>query len=280
MASENLGIHMLIGEHALCESVRAIKGRMRKSSGAATGKDAYHRDQDFVWMSSTDMNGKVGIINTIRKGEKTIRRSETQDRKAFLKLRSGDSNQVQHKWWIPEPNRTDCLVHFVKECLQNNSDPLEVMHCSSKGSDNSSLKERLSIWRNYVTMASNKIDTESLPLEVRQIHRQLKKTVVSMEDPSMKMTGRKRKADVATSKASSAKVSRNSASYQNASSATSSQTPLPVSKTSGTTSSRTPTTVSKKNASYDKARGSGATSSQTPLPISKASGTMSSPVVL
>jgi protein required for attachment to host cells len=32
----------------------------------------------------------------------------------------------------------------------------------------------------------------------------------------MKMTGRKRKADVATSKASSAKVSRNSASYQNA----------------------------------------------------------------
>jgi hypothetical protein len=48
---------------------------MRKSSGAATGKDAYHRDQDFVWMSSTDMNGEVGIINTICQGEKTIRRS-------------------------------------------------------------------------------------------------------------------------------------------------------------------------------------------------------------
>ena len=75
MASDNLGIHMLVGEHALCESVHAIKGRMRKSSGAATGKDAYHRDQDFVWMSSTDMNGEVGIINTICQGEKTIRRS-------------------------------------------------------------------------------------------------------------------------------------------------------------------------------------------------------------
>ena len=112
-----------------------------------------------------------------------------------------------------------------------------------------------------------------LPLEVRHIHRQLKKTVVSMEDPSMKMTGRKRKADVATSKVSSAKVSRNSASYQNASGATS---PLPVSKTSGTTSSRTPTTVSKTNASYENARRSGATSSQTPLPVSKTSGTTSS----
>ena len=98
---------------------------------------------------------------------------------------------------------------------------------------------------NYVTMASNKIDTESRPLEVCHIHRQLKKKVVSTEDPSMKMTGRKRKADIATSKASSAKVSRNSASYWKA---TLSQTPMPVSNTSGTT------TVSKTNALYGKAR--------------------------
>ena len=109
MASDNLGLHMLGGEHALCESVRAAKGQ--------SGKDAYHRDQDFVWMSSTEMNGEVGIINTIRPGKKTIHRNEDQDRKAFHKIRSGDSNQVKHQWWIPEPNRTDCLVHFVKECL-------------------------------------------------------------------------------------------------------------------------------------------------------------------
>ena len=61
----------------------------------------------------------------------------------------------------------------------------------------------------------------------------------------MKMTGRKRKADIATSKASSAKVARNSASYRKA---TLSQTPMPVSNTSGTT------TVSKTNALYGKAR--------------------------
>jgi hypothetical protein len=40
MASKKLGMHLLAGEHALCESVRE-----------AVGNDAYHRNQDFVWIS-------------------------------------------------------------------------------------------------------------------------------------------------------------------------------------------------------------------------------------
>ena len=164
-----------------------------------SGKDAYHRDQDFVWISSREINGDVGIINNLRPGRKTLRQNEDQDKKAFHKIPSGDSNQVKHQWWIPEPNRTDCLVHFVKECLANNSDPLEVMHCSSKGSDNSSPEERKAVWRNYVTMASNKINIESLPLEVHHIHNvplslELKIRERGKEKHSKHNTGRKRKA--------------------------------------------------------------------------------------
>jgi hypothetical protein len=135
MATKHLGIHMLGGEHALCESVRAGKGN-------DPGQDAYHRDQDFVWISSYEKNGDVGIINDLRPGKRTIRRNEDQDRKAFHKITSGDSNQVKHQWWIPEPNRMDCLAHFVRECLANNSDPLEVMHPSSKGREKSSQEEK------------------------------------------------------------------------------------------------------------------------------------------
>jgi len=46
MASAHLGLHMLAGEHALCEAVRAAKA---KQDGPGT--DAYHKDQDFVWIS-------------------------------------------------------------------------------------------------------------------------------------------------------------------------------------------------------------------------------------
>lgn len=78
MASESLGLHMLCGEHALCESVRATKGN-------SPGNDAFHKDQDFVWASS-EYNVDNKIITEIRPGKKPIYHEEYQDRTAFKRL--------------------------------------------------------------------------------------------------------------------------------------------------------------------------------------------------
>ena len=70
MASAHLGLHMLAGEHALCEAVCAAKA---KQDGPGT--DAYHKDQDFVWISS-GLEGDDGIITELRIGMDQITRSE------------------------------------------------------------------------------------------------------------------------------------------------------------------------------------------------------------
>jgi hypothetical protein len=162
MASENLGLCMLGGEHALCESVRATKGH-------APGNDAYHKDQDFVWISS-DLEEDNPIITELRDGRNIFTRSEEQDRITFQQLMRQDKNKVQHRWWIPKPNRTDCLAHFVKECLANGSNPMEIMHSSARGSLSSCKDEEIAIWKHYVTKKSNKINISLLPKQVHHLH--------------------------------------------------------------------------------------------------------------
>jgi hypothetical protein len=127
-ASEHLGLCMLGGEHALCELVRAAKGH-------ALGNDAYNKDQDFVLISSKS-EGDNHILMELRIGMNPISRFEQEDKIAFE-----DKNQVQHRWWLPKPNRTDCLVHFVKKCLANGSNPMEILHSSAKASSSSSKEE-------------------------------------------------------------------------------------------------------------------------------------------
>jgi hypothetical protein len=174
MASENLSLTLLAGEHALCESARAAracasarvaKARVKKDT---SGKDGYQREQDFFWIPSTKNNGEdMCVINYLRHGKKIVSRSEERDRQSIEETPCGDYNQVKHKWWIPPPNRHDCLAHFVNECLQSNSDPFEMMHSSSKGSTSSSEKEKKSCWTKYVTKKSNKINIDALPLAIR-----------------------------------------------------------------------------------------------------------------
>jgi hypothetical protein len=89
MSSENLCIHVLGGEHALCEAVRATKGN-------PPGTDAYHKDQDFVWMS-TDSSANDNTITERRAGsKKAMKRSEDDDHKLLRELCHGDLNEVKH----------------------------------------------------------------------------------------------------------------------------------------------------------------------------------------
>jgi hypothetical protein len=152
---------MLAGEHALCETDRPAKGD-------SSGNDAFHKDQDFVWIS--EYRADESIITEVHRGNKPVYRTEDHDRRAFEELPRHDSNPVRHQWWIPRPDRTSCLVHFVNECISNGSDPLEIMFSSKKGRKNSSNEEKLSIWRSYITKASNKIDINKLPESVRYLH--------------------------------------------------------------------------------------------------------------
>jgi hypothetical protein len=149
MASENLSLTLLAGEHALCESARAARACASARAAKAivkkdtSGKDGYQREQDFFWIPSTKNNGEdMCVINYLHHGKKIVSRSEERDRQSIEETPCGDYNQVKHKWWIPPPNRHDCLAHFVNECLQSNSDPFEMMHSSSKGSTSPARKKK------------------------------------------------------------------------------------------------------------------------------------------
>ena len=61
-----------------------------------------------------------------------------------------DLNPVKHQWWLPNPNQTECLAHFVKECLSTSSNIMEVLHSSAKGSMASSIKEQQKKWQQYI----------------------------------------------------------------------------------------------------------------------------------
>jgi hypothetical protein len=161
MASDCLGLHMLAGKHALCETVCAAKGD-------SSGNDAFHKDQDFVWIS--EYRAVKSIITKVHSGENPVYGTEDDNHSVFQNLPRHDSNQVKHQWWIPKPDRTDCLIHFVNECVSSGSDPLEIMFSSAKGRNNSRLEEKISIWKSYVTKASNKIDLQKLPDSVHYLH--------------------------------------------------------------------------------------------------------------
>jgi hypothetical protein len=162
MSSENLCIHVLGGEHALCKAVRATKGN-------PPGTDAYHKDQDFVWMS-TDSSANDNTITERRAGsKKAMKRSKDDDHKLLGELCHGDLNEVKHQWWIPKPDRTECLVHFMNECISSGSNPMEVLHSSEKGSKSSGKKEELELWRKYVTSKVHKINIPALPKVVHNV---------------------------------------------------------------------------------------------------------------
>ena len=71
MASENLGVLMIAGEHTLCESIWASKGK-------SPGNDAHHKDQDLVWVS-TDSTNNDNILTELQVGMEPILHSESYD---------------------------------------------------------------------------------------------------------------------------------------------------------------------------------------------------------
>jgi hypothetical protein len=175
-ASESLGISMLVGEHGLCEFVRGKKEGNNKNEG----NDAFHRHQDFVWISESDM--KDGRISEIRCDTQKLKyRTEDLDRNAFDRLSRVDRNHVKHRWWVPpHSERTACLVHFVKECMGHNSDPMEVMFPSATAKERSGKQENVSMWKRYIDQ--HRIDVSDLPVGMRHLH---------LDRQTKSMTGRK-----------------------------------------------------------------------------------------
>jgi hypothetical protein len=167
--SEKLGLNLLGGEHGLCEAMRALKE-------SRPGNDGFHRDQDFVWISM-ECECEESIINEVTKGKTIKYRKEEDDLSAIHNLRRDDSIKRKHEWWIPEPNRNACLAHFVKECISNGSNPMEVVHPSAVGKDKSSREEELVLWNKYITTPSNMILVESLPHNLRSIKKGAQSTL-------------------------------------------------------------------------------------------------------
>jgi hypothetical protein len=154
-------MHMIAGEHALCEAIRAFKGK-------SPGNDAHHKDQDLLWVS-TDSTNIDNILSELRVGMEPILRSESYDRISMQILPKLDSNPVKHEWWLPNPNWTECLAYFVKECLSTGSNIMEVLHSSAKASMASSMKEQQKKWRQYIE--SNHINVNELPEQACNLHR-------------------------------------------------------------------------------------------------------------
>jgi hypothetical protein len=88
-----------------------------------------------------------------------------------------DSSEVKHQWWIPEPNKNACLAHFVKECISNGSNPMEVVHASAVGRFKSSKVEELALWNKYITAPGNRIDMMSLPPNLRNVKKGTQSTL-------------------------------------------------------------------------------------------------------
>jgi uncharacterized cupredoxin-like copper-binding protein len=162
-ASNHLGVNRMVGEHALCEMVRGAKDK-------SPGYDCFSQNQDFYWCN--DDNGNDQTITEIRNisGRTVrIRRTEADDLNAFEDIPKKERNNVNHRWWLPEPNREDCLLHFVKECARNGGNPMEVLYPSSKVCDKSSTNLETKLWNTYITKKSNKIDIDKLP-EILRCH--------------------------------------------------------------------------------------------------------------
>jgi molybdopterin converting factor small subunit len=139
---------------------------VRERKGNKAGHDAFHKDQDFVWIAQENRNN--GKITKIRREDKKPKyRMEDQDRHAFQGLLREDNNCVKHRWWEPKSDRTSCLVHFVHECMHSNSDPLEVMYSSATAQIQSGNGESTAIWKKY--MAQYKIDHSELPEGLRRL---------------------------------------------------------------------------------------------------------------
>jgi hypothetical protein len=158
-ASFRLGINVMAGEHALCEIVRLAKDE-------SPGNDGFCNNQDFLWISQK--NGHDATITELRRiDNRTVRvyRTMEDDQITFEEIPKEDSNEIKHRWWIPEPNRHDCLLHFVRECECQGGNPMEVIYPSSKASDKSTKKEETKLWTNYITAKSkaNNINIEELP---------------------------------------------------------------------------------------------------------------------
>ena len=156
MASKKLGLHLIAGKHALCESVRD-----------SVGNDAYHRTQDFVWISDARTKNNKTLMEIRSGNEEVLHRTERDDLDAFLSMKLTDEHKVKHKWWIPPPNRSACLIHFVKECMALNDNPMEVLHSSHLGTAKSNKNEQASLWKKYLTMAKDKIEMDKLPEDLR-----------------------------------------------------------------------------------------------------------------
>ena len=68
---------------------------MREKKGNKAGHDAFHNDQDFVWIAQENRNN--GIISEFRREDKKpMYRSEDQDRHAFHGLLRVDDNCIKH----------------------------------------------------------------------------------------------------------------------------------------------------------------------------------------
>jgi len=101
---------------------------------------------------------------------------------------------VQHRWWLPKPNRNDCLAHFVNECIANGSNPMELLIPSVTAGSSSRREEEIDIWTRYITKKSNKINIALLPKEVHHLHcrafkkgiAKKRKAVVNGEEPITK----------------------------------------------------------------------------------------------
>jgi hypothetical protein len=139
----SLQISRLVGEHALCETVRETKG-------VSAGMDAFHKDQYFVWLSDNDIeSGRLSVMSC---GSKMIQyRTEDDDRESLNNLQLEDNNKVKHRWWKPKACRTACLLHFLNECQLYNGDPGELLYSTIKSKEKLSKEKDNKLWKNYMS---------------------------------------------------------------------------------------------------------------------------------
>ncbi|MCK7498890.1 MAG: hypothetical protein MZW92_56355 [Comamonadaceae bacterium] len=105
-------------EHVLTECIRS----RRPMFWAENTADVFVAGQSFFWTNASFLSMKsrstIDIIRVQSTGSGSVckERTSEQDMKAFESISVTQNASVFHRWWEPQCNRDDCVLHFMEEC--------------------------------------------------------------------------------------------------------------------------------------------------------------------
>jgi hypothetical protein len=118
LESPCLGYSMFDREHVLTEYIQST----RPLFWAEKTADVFVAGQSFFWTnaSASTMRNRskndITFVQSTDSGSVCKEQTSEQDMKAFESISVIQNASVCHRWWEPQCNHDDCVIHFMEEC--------------------------------------------------------------------------------------------------------------------------------------------------------------------